>query len=256
MAIFILNLSLFLICTKYVILLEIRNNMTKDSIQNLVHDIHTFSINAPARQIYLHSIYGQAGDEPEPGIEYRLSTTFIKNLHILDSITAENILVFCHSVGGVWSDGMAAFDAIRAAKSPVTILTYAQASSMSGVLLQAADKRVLTPSCEFMIHFGSISVNDNSLAAKSAVDANERYSKQMLQIFATRAMTGHFFKSHSYNYSKTVAYINRKLKDKSDWYLSAEEAVYYGFADGILGEKGFETMEKIRIGKKYKSERF
>ena len=230
--------------------------MTKDSIQNLVHDVHTFSINAPSRQIYLHSIYGQSGEEEEPGIEYRLSTTFIKNLHILDSISSENILVFCHSIGGVWSDGMAAFDAIRAAKSPVTTLVYAQASSMSGILLQAADKRVLTPSCEFMIHFGSIFVNDNSLAVKSAVDANERYSKQMLKIFATRAMTGSFFKSRGYNYSKTVAYINRKIRDKSDWYLAADEAVDFGFADGILGEKGFETMEKIRIGKKYKSEKF
>ena len=230
--------------------------MTKDSLQNLVHDVHTFSINAPSRQIYLHSIYGQTADEEEPGIEYRLSTTFIKNLHILDAISSENVLVFCHSVGGVWSDGMAAFDAIRAARSPVTILTYAQASSMSGILLQAADKRVLSPSCEFMIHFGSIFVHDNSLAVKSAVDANERYSKQMLKIFATRAMTGRFFKSRGYNYSKTVAYINRKIRDKSDWYLSAEEAVDFGFADGILGEKGFETMEKIRIGKKYKSEKF
>lgn len=230
--------------------------MTKDSLQNLVHDVHTFSINAPSRQIYLHSIYGQTADEEEPGIEYRLSTTFIKNLHILDAISSENVLVFCHSVGGVWSDGMAAFDAIRAARSPVTILTYAQASSMSGILLQAADKRVLSPSCEFMIHFGSIFVHDNSLAVKSAVDANERYSKQMLKIFATRAMTGRFFKSRGYSYSKTVAYINRKIRDKSDWYLSAEEAVDFGFADGILGEKGFETMEKIRIGKKYKSEKF
>ena len=230
--------------------------MTKDSLQNLIHDIHTFSINAPSRQIYLHSIYGQSADDEEPGIEYRLSTTFIKNLHVLDSVSSENILVFCHSVGGIWSDGMAAFDAIRAARSPVTIMTYAQASSMSGILLQAADKRIMSPSCEFMMHFGSINVHDNSLAAKSAVDANERYSKQMLKIFATRAISGRFFKNRGYTYSQTVAYINRKLRDKSDWYLSAEEAVDYGFADGILGEKGFETMEKIRIGKKFKTEKF
>jgi ATP-dependent Clp protease protease subunit len=230
--------------------------ITRDALQNLVHDVHTFGINASARQIYLHSIYGVAGDDEEPGIEYRLSTTFIKNLHILDSISSENILVYCHSIGGSWSDGMAAFDAIRASKSPVTILGYAQASSMSGVLLQAADKRVLSPSCEFMIHYGSIYVDDNSLAAKSAVDANERYSHHMLKIFATRAMSGKFFKSREYNYSKVSAYINRKIRDKSDWYLSAEEAVDYGFADGILGEKGFESVEKIRIGKKYRTEKF
>ena len=69
-------------------------------------------------------------------------------------------------------------------------------------------------------------------------------------------MNGRFFKNRGYTFSQTVAYINRKIRDKSDWYLSAEEAVDYGFADGILGEKGFETMEKIRIGKKYKNADF
>ena len=44
--------------------------------------------------------------------------------------------------------------------------------------------------------------------------------------------TGKFFKDSEYSLSKTKAYIKRKLNG-GDWYMTAEEAVYYGFADGI-----------------------
>jgi len=35
------------------------------------------------------------------------------------------------------------------------------------------------------------------------------------------------------------------LKDKEDWWISPDEAKFFGFCDGILGEEGFETIESI-----------
>lgn len=157
-----------------------------------------------------------------------------------------------HTEGGVWGDGIAIFNAMRFARSPITILGYAQASSMGGVILQAADKRVLMPDCEVMIHHGSIAVDENTVAAKSHIDQNERFCKRMLEVFSQRAVNGAYFRERKYTVRRIMNFLDAKIRQVGDWFLSAEEAVYYGFADGILGEKGFENIVKIRTGKKWK----
>ena len=218
------------------------------AIEQLISDVHNNNVNHHSREVYLHVHIGY--DDEEPGVDYRMATTFIKNLHILEAQNHQNILIHMHTIGGSWSDGMAMFNSIRLARSPVTILSYAQASSMSGIILQGADKRILLPDCEVMIHHGSISLSDNTMAAKSAIDQNERYCKRMLQIFAQRAILGKYFTDRNYGLKKTMSFIDSKIRQSSDWYLNAEEAIYYGFADGILGEKGFESIAKIRSGRK------
>ena len=218
------------------------------SVEQLISDVHSHNINNSSRELYLHG-YVDTEDQ-EPGVDYRMATNFIKNVHILQSQSNKNILIHMHTIGGSWSDGMAMYNTIRLTKCPVTILGYAQASSMSGVVLQAADKRILLPDCEFMIHHGSITLDDNTIAAKSAVDQNEKYCKRMLEIFAQRAVMGKYFKDRNYGIKKTMGFIDAKIRQSSDWYLTAEESVYYGFADGIFGEKGFETVSKIRTGRK------
>jgi ATP-dependent protease ClpP protease subunit len=217
------------------------------SVEQLISEIHNHHINHLNREVYLH---GYMDADEEPGVEYRMATSFVKNLHILESQSSKTVLVHMHTIGGSWSDGMAIFNAIRAAKSPVTIVGYAQASSMSGIVFQAADKRVLMPDCEMMIHHGSISVDDNTMAAKSAIDQNERNCQRMLEIFAERAVSGKYFKDRKFSLKRTATFIDQKIKQHGDWYLMPEEAVYYGLADGILGNKGFETMAKVKSAKK------
>lgn len=227
----------------------------KSELEQLITDVHGHHINYHNREIYLHSSYSSWWDDDngEAGVEYRMATTFVKNLHILLNQSCSPILVHMHSIGGEWNDGMAIFNSVRFAPAPVTFVSYSQASSMTGVILQCADKRILTSDCEFMIHHGSIGISATSPAAKSAIDVNERYCKRMLQIFARRALkSSKFFKEKKYTEEKIATFIDRKLKDKTDWYLTAEEAVYYGFADGILGAKGFETSERLRCDTKFK----
>lgn len=219
------------------------------SVEQLISEIHNHHINHLNREIYLH---GYIDADEEPGVDYRMATSFIKNLHILSLQNNQNILIHMHTIGGNWSDGMAIYNAIQFCKSFVTIVGYAQASSMSGIVFQAADRRVLMPDCDIMIHHGSIALDDNTMAVKSAVDQNERFCKRMLEIFAQKAIKGRYFKDRKYSLKRTMTFIDQKIKQAGDWYLSPEEAVYYGFADGILGEKGFETIEKVRSGRKSK----
>ena len=132
-----------------------------DEISQLITDIHDRNINVSTREIYLHSVYGSG---EEAGIDYRVATTFIKNLHILEQLGKTNILVHTHTIGGSWNDGLMILQAMRLSKCVVNTLAYGQASSMSGIIIQGSDKRVLMPDCEFMIHHGSISIEDSSRA--------------------------------------------------------------------------------------------
>jgi ATP-dependent protease ClpP protease subunit len=68
----------------------------------------------------------------------------------------------------------------------------------------------------------------------------------MVDIFAKRAVKGLFFRKKKMKYDEIFNYIDGIVKKKNDWYLDAQEAVDYGFADGILGTKGFETFEALR----------
>lgn len=229
-----------------------KKSTTKSDVEQLISDVHAHNINYSSREIYIHSSLSPLSDDSEPGVDYRMAVKFNKNISILQNQESSNILVHLHSIGGNWNDGMGMFDAIRLVKSSVTFLTFAQASSMSGILLQAADKRVLTPNCEFMIHHGSIGIVDNSIAVNSAIEMNNYYMKRMLQIFARRCKLGEFFLEKGYKEDEIISWLNDKIKDRVDWYMTAEEAVYYGFADGILGAKGFESIAKIRKCSKYK----
>ena len=56
--------------------------------------------------------------------------------------------------------------------------------------------------------------------------------------------TGEYF-----NGSKNISakkFIQRQLNSKEDWWITSEDAVYYGFADGVFGEKGFDSLEEIK----------
>ena len=70
----------------------------------------------------------------------------------------------------------------------------------------------------------------------------------MLDIYTERCIEGPFFQNRykSLTKDKVRNYIKKKMQQKGDWWLNAEEAVYYGFADGVLGQDGYETIAKLR----------
>lgn len=223
--------------------------MVRDKAQEL-YDVHNHGVNLTSRDIYLHSFYSDDGSGYEPGVEYRQATTFIKNLHILDDPTHDPILIHLHSIGGCWDNGMAMFNAIQFTKSPITMLAYSQASSMSGILFQSGQRRVLMPDCHFLMHHGYVPTGDgHPFALKNEADRQITACKRMLMIFAERAIVGEFFKKRkSSTVQSAYNFFDKKLKKEVDWFLSAEETVFYGLADGILGSKGFLDMDSLREG--------
>ena len=213
-----------------------------------VYNLHEYGLSPHTREIYLHSAYHYgAEEEGEPGVDYRMAATFIKNLGFLNAHNRDNILIHQNTCGGEWTYGMAIYDAIISSPSPVTILAYAHARSMSSIILQAAKKRVLMPDCEVLIHHGALYFADRYKPVVTTVEFCEKNDRpRMMDIYASRCRSGKFFKKMKTGKPTIVKFISKKLQEKTDWIMTAEDAVHYGFADGILGEKGFKDIETIR----------
>ena len=221
--------------------------MARQSKTQVLSDIHSYSINLNTREIYIHSYYSK-DDETEPGVDYRQSTTFIKNLHVLDvGEGPKPILIHMQSIGGCWDNGMAMFNSIEYSRSYVTIVAYAQASSMSGILLQSASLRVIMPDCHFLMHHGDSYTAGHPMAVKAAADFGQKNCKRMLEIFAERAYkSGPFFKKKKNNSMQAAYnYFEKRLKDKVDWYLDSREVIDLGLADHIFGEDPYPHMQAL-----------
>jgi|TARA_B100001094_G_scaffold89741_2_gene85725 ATP-dependent Clp protease protease subunit len=214
-------------------------------MSDIIESIHCQNIDLKQREIYLHGQHGSFEDDP--GVEYRMATTFVKNIRHLDYLKNEPILVHMHSLGGNWGDGMAIFDAIKICRSHVTILVYGQAESMSSIILQAADKRIMMPNSYFMCHYGSSASAGSYLDTQNWANFEQKILDTMLDIYTERATKGKYFKE---KYSPTTEekvkrFFKRKLKD-GDWYLNSHEAVYYGLADNVITHRSYGSINSLK----------
>jgi len=210
-----------------------------------ISDIHSYGLDVKNREIYLHGYVCNADEDP--GVEYRMATNFYKNIRLLDTINNDPVIIHMHSIGGNWNDGMAIYDAITLSKSYVTIIAYGQAESMSSIVLQAADKRVMTPSSYFMCHFGSSGYAGNFLDVQKGAAFEKKLTDKMLDIYSEVCAEGKYFKEQYTDVSeeKVKNYLKRKLKD-GDWFLDAHESVYYGFSDLVLNTRKFNSINSLK----------
>lgn len=220
--------------------------MTKNTTQisTALFDIHNYNLDPENREIYLHSYF--TDNEDESGVDYKSAVVFQKNLRFLNLVSLDPILVHMHLPGGDWQDCLGIYDNIKNSKSKVGIVAYAKVESSSSVLLQAADLRILSPNTNFLIHYGSLSIDNEHKAALSMVQWSEKESEKMIEIFTERCMNSKICKEKNWKRMMVRKHIVTQLATKRDWILTAEEAVDYGFADGILGTKKFPNIEYIK----------
>jgi len=218
--------------------------MTNANNNNTLSTIHDYNIDIDNRELYLHSYISDENDES--GVDYRSAIVFEKNLRYLNTLSLDPILVHMHLPGGDWQDCLGIYDAIKASKSKVIIVASAKVESSSSVLLQAADLRILTPNTNFLIHYGSISVDNEHKAALSMVQWSEKESEKMIEIFTEKCINSSISKEKNWKRMIVRKHIVSQLATKRDWILTSEEAVRYGFADGILGTKKYPNIDYIK----------
>ena len=198
--------------------------------RDIVAEIHGYGIDVKNREIYINE-FDDSGESA--GVDHRMLQNFIKNINILKNTSKDPITIHMQTVGGCWYSGMGIYDCIRSCKCKTTFIAYGQLCSMGTIIIQAATKRLITPSSSFMVHWGSSEISGHYLSAQNLAAFEKESGKKMLSIYAEKCQkTGLFFKQSGYSLSGTKAYIKRKLNN-GDWYMSSEEALYYGFVDGI-----------------------
>lgn len=169
----------------------------------------------------------------EPGVEYAMANTFIRNMNILMR-NAPNVPILIHmkTCGGDYGEGMAIYDMIKACPSPVTILSYTHARSMSSIILQAANKRVMMPHSYFMYHDGEFGVSGTVKQVYSNVEFNKHSDDAMMKIYCDSMKKKGMYKSESRE--KIIKMLRKEMDKKEDVFLTAKETIEHGLADEIF----------------------
>ena len=220
--------------------------------RNRIADVHHYDVDTRHFVIYLQGFVGENPDElgGEPGVEYRMTNKVIKNLDLLTGISADRpITISMKTCGGDWFEGMAIFDAVLATPNPVSIVSYTHARSMSSIILQAANKRILMPYSYFMYHEGTNCNEGTPKQIRSESKFFKRCDAQMIGVYvdAIKRSPG---KMHAWSRKRIATELKKQMNDHEDVYLSPEEAIELGFADEI-----FTTWEAVTEYKDWQLER-
>lgn len=199
--------------------------------------LHEYDIDLKSNHIYLfgNESYVAGNEEAleEPGVDYTMANRFIRNLNLCMRVNPnEPILIHMKTCGGDWCEGMAIYDAIKSCPFPVTILNYTHARSMSSLIFQAANKRVMMPHSYFMIHEGTLAFGGNYRTVMSEAEHEKSGREQMIDIYEEAMKRDGIFRHRSRKWIR--AWINQEIIKKDDVFISAKRSVELGFADQIF----------------------
>lgn len=195
---------------------------SKDDIDRL----HDYGIHIPTRTLYMGSEFSEP-DGSESGTESKMAEKLIKNLHILDAQSSDEITIIMNNLGGSVIHGMAIFDAIKKCRSHVTIRVYGHVMSMGSIILQAADKRILSPHSIMMVHHGWENVEGHVKSVRNWTDFGKKYDMILNKIYLDRI--------REKNKDFTIKKLDKMLD--FDTILLPSEAVQLGLADEVESEK-------------------
>ena len=195
--------------------------MIRDDVDKfLEYDVHL-----PTKTFYMGSCCDTWG-EGESGTDFQMAERSIKVLHLLDNLPANGsgITIIMNNLGGDFYHGMAIYDAIQNCSAHVTVIATGYAMSMGSIILQAADTRLMMPSARMMIHYGWDSMGAaHHKDFMSYAEESKKLRDWMETLYVTKIQEQHA----DFNKVMLADFMN------FDRYLSAQEAVDLGQADGI-----------------------
>lgn len=221
------------------------DKVIKYALDDPLWGIHNHGIDLKANHIYLmgEEHYIHPDSEGEPGVEFAMANKFIKNLNILMRQSTKPILIHMKTCGGYWPEGMAIYDAIRACPNEICILNYTHARSMSSIIFQAADKRVMMPNSVFMFHHGTMGMHGTTTQFLTEAIELKKTQKVMLDIYIDRIKEkGKYSK---WSRKRIEDMLEKQMQLKEEVYLSAKETLEWGFADDIFGIDGKYDWSKL-----------
>ena len=197
----------------------------KDHLETL----HEYGLYVPTRTIFMDSSSQEDGEET--GVNYFMAVRFCKNLHHLESVSKDPVIIILNTGGGSVDAGMAIYDEIKNSPCHITVVVKGQASSMGSVILQAADERVLRPNASVMFHSGSMPIGGNN--------ASEHISHAKFELARAKKIDQILFEKIAEKYTadgKTITFNKFQDMNNRGKYMNAQEAVDIGLADRIVGK--------------------
>lgn len=205
----------------------------RDDTNDRIDIAHHYDIDYSQRVIYLTGVEEEG--ENDPGVEYRQANRFIRNINILSSIDHEKpVLVILKNPGGYCDEGMAIYDAIKSAPMPITILGYGCVASMATIILQSANKRVVMPSVNFMIHMGYTSAFGTPKQVMAEIEYSKIFWEMMITTYVDAMKNAPHGKARNWSRKRIREWLTDQMNRKEDVWMTAEEAVDWGFADDVF----------------------
>tara|TARA_A100001201_G_C4087769_1_gene201086 strand:- start:1498 stop:2220 length:723 start_codon:yes stop_codon:yes gene_type:complete len=136
-----------------------------------------------------------------------------------------DIEVIFSSPGGSIIDGFELFDFIQELRykgHKITTGSLGMAASMAGILLMAGDTRWIGHQSWMMIHRAAFGAIGKTYEVEDEVKLVKRIEDRILDIFTSR--------------SKLTKQKIRKLWDRKDWWIDADECLTLGLVDEIRGK--------------------
>jgi ATP-dependent protease ClpP protease subunit len=211
-----------------------------------LQELHTFGLDYKSREIFVNKSH-EGNDEDDNDVNYFMSSTFIKNIRLLDSTKGDILIHLNANRGGVWEDGMAMFDAIQLAKNHITVLIYGSACSMGSIIPQAADLRIIMPNAYMMFHYGEEGLHDAHMNNVRYFEIANKMADRMINIYSSKVKDSTYVKSRKLRYPDRFAksFVKKKL-DEGNWYTTASEALYYGLVDEVLGSETYPNIDSLK----------
>lgn len=212
-----------------------RRRLTKSLLSDYALDNwHNHRVDREAFIIYVGSDPRQEqNDVNESGVEHHMADRLELNLNILSHLNPKRpVLIVMGTCGGSWEAGMQMFGALLCCSNPTTLLGVRHCRSMSSIIPLAADRFVMRPPTEFMYHYGTW--NFEGLAGEEAWTSFESLratNDMMLRLYVGRLKEqGIWSKKHP---AAIRHMLEENLRRKVDVFLSTDDAVKWGFSDGI-----------------------
>lgn len=202
----------------YIKFLEAKDVSTFDSLTEL-SDITN-------RNLYvLGSIISETGTAIENLIRFYNQVDEQLAIPIKDRIP---IKIWINSEGGSLEAAFTTCDTIQLSKTPVITINQGCAASAAALIFLVGHKRITFPKAYFLIHEGSIGVNQiDAHKFQSMSDFYKLQRKLLKEIVLTHTkMTEEQYSDHS----------------KDDWWINAEEALDLHIADEIMEQETYLAL--------------
>lgn len=171
-------------------------------------------------------IYGPIGD-----YFWEEGVTASSIVDQLASTTASMINVRINSDGGVVTDGLAIYNALKQHPATIIVTVDGVAASIASLIAMAGSRRRMHANTMMMLHGPQGGGWGFAGDLRDRADAIDVYGRSMLESYSARA--------------KSPADIETMLTDRKDHWLTAADALALGLADEVIPDVQIEETDRV-----------